>query len=133
MNAFNEALDKGGPAGKPPFSYGLVGRWFIAMIAPKMKRTLKTPAKMNPTLTTPDGGFQPATVMAAFREVTESMIAVCNRADGLDLTRIRVASPFLNVLKLQIGAFLEGNAGHCLRHLAQAQRVVAHPDFPSES
>lgn len=102
------------------------------MIDPEMKRTMKTPAPMNPKVMTPDGGFDNEALMAEFCTATEGMIAVCKRAEGFDLTKIRVASPFMKMLKLQIGAFIDGNAGHCARHMNQAQRVVDHPDFPKE-
>ncbi len=131
LDAFNTALGKGGPKGTPPFNYGFLGRWFIGMISPEMKRTMKTPAVMNPIVLTPEGGFEQEAVMSDFRAACEGIIAVCQRAEGLDLTKIRVASPFMKMLKLQIGAFLEGNAGHCLRHLNQAQRVIEHPNFPA--
>ncbi len=126
LPVFEKALEKGGPAGAPPFRYGFFGRQFIHATSPEGKRKIKTFASITPDAS----GCDVETVMATFREVTATFIRFCKRADGLDLRRIRLASPLLPVVRLQLGAFLEALAGHEMRHLAQARRVTQRSDFP---
>lgn len=44
-------------------------------------------------------------------------------ADGLDLARIKVTSPVTRLLRLSLGQWLAGLAGHQRRHLWQARQV----------
>ena len=69
--------------------------------------------------------------MASFDAYTERFIAVCEAADGLDLARIKVRSPFLKLLRLPLGAFLDAMGLHAIRHVQQAERVTQHPAFPA--
>jgi hypothetical protein len=45
------------------------------------------------------------------------------RADGLDLRRVKVATPISRFLKMSLGAMFAQIAAHERRHLEQARRV----------
>ena len=45
------------------------------------------------------------------------------RAEGLDLARIKVATPISRFLKMSLGAMFEQAAAHERRHIEQARRV----------
>jgi hypothetical protein len=45
------------------------------------------------------------------------------RADGLDLRRVKVPTPIVRLLKMSLGSTLAQAAAHERRHLAQAWRV----------
>jgi hypothetical protein len=45
------------------------------------------------------------------------------RAEGLDLARIKVATPISRFLKISLGAMFEQAAAHERRHIEQARRV----------
>jgi hypothetical protein len=45
------------------------------------------------------------------------------RADGLDLRRIKVATPISRFLKMSLGMMFAQAAAHEQRHLMQARRV----------
>ena len=45
------------------------------------------------------------------------------RADGLDLRRVKVPTPISRLLKLSLGATIAQAAAHERRHMAQARRV----------
>ena len=69
--------------------------------------------------------------MSALCEVPlVELLEQIERAEGLDVSRMRMPSPFLKLMRLPLGAFLEALAGHELRHLKQARRVTADPGFP---
>jgi hypothetical protein len=82
----------------------------------------------------PGEAAAPDRVLADFRALTDGFLAVLARAEreGLDLSKVRIASPFLRLLRLPVGAFLEALAGHAQRHLDQARWVTAHPGFPRQ-
>jgi hypothetical protein len=128
LPAFEGRLERGGPPGFGPFRYGPVARWFIGAIGPESPRKTKTLAAMDPNA----GGsqFEPDRVLADFRVLNQQMVAVIERAEGLDVARMRMASPFFRLLRLPVGALWEALAGHAVRHLGQARRVAEHPGFP---
>jgi hypothetical protein len=123
------AVAGGGPAGQPPFQYGLMGRLFVKGTSPEILFKVKTMTAMAPR----DGALDPAEVLGAFRTYTDRYLGIIERARGLDLSKIRIRSPFLPrapFLTFPLAALLEGNAGHELRHLDQAWRVTREAAFP---
>jgi hypothetical protein len=113
----------GGPAGRPPFRYDLRGRLFIDGTSERVVRRQKTIRAMEPTNTPVD----PAATLDLYHDNTRRFLRLVERAEGLDLSRIRARSPYLPAipfLTFPVGALIEGTAGHQLRHLAQARRAV---------
>jgi hypothetical protein len=129
--AVEAASAKGGPRGAPPFRYGRAARRFIAATGPQPGRKMKSPAGMRPA---PSSSYAPDRVLADFKALNDGFLALLARAERerLDLSRIRVASPFFPLLRLPVGADLEALTGHEQRHLAQARRVTEHPAFPRQ-
>ncbi len=52
------------------------------------------------------------------------------RANGLDLARVKVPSPALAILKLPIGGMFAVQAMHEQRYLSQARQVTDNAAFP---
>ena len=127
--AMARTLARGSPRGMPPFHYGALARWFIASTGPQPKRKVKALPAMRPA---PATDYAPDRVLADFRALNDDFLAVLARAERerIDLSKIKMASPFFGLLRLPVGAFLEALAGHEARHLAQARRVTGHPGFP---
>lgn len=108
-----------------PFAYGPLGNWFVRQMGagqlPPRKR-LKVPRLYVP---------RPATrrsideLVAEFTGLQDRFIAIANGADGLDLRRIKVTSPVTRLIRLSLGQWLEGLAGHQRRHLWQAEQLRA--------
>ena len=80
--------------------------------APPPKRRLKTFKKM-----VPDPGTTPDHALAEFRAVQERLLDAIEKADGLDLGRIRFSSPFLALLRLSAGTGLALLVAHTDRHI----------------
>ncbi len=122
-----DAVAKAERTAPPPFRYGFAGRLFIRSMSPNSALKLPTAPAMMPTASS----FEKEETLAAFRTLNERFVAICEDAEGRDLTRARVSSPFLKLLRFQVGALLEALAVHELRHLAQARRVTEAPGFPA--
>ncbi len=117
--------DPAAPRGEGPFRYGWVSRLFIGSVTPG-SRALPTAGAMKP----PEAdGLRSAVdrprAVERFDADIARYLAVIDAGAGLDLGRIRIASPFLAVLRLPLGAFLEAMGQHSLRHVLQAERAVA--------
>lgn len=117
--------DPSAPRAEGPFRYGWVSRRFIASVTPG-SRNLPTAGSMKPPAS--DGlrsDVDRQRAVARFDADIDRYLAVIDRADGLDLARIKLASPFLSILKLPLGALLDAMGQHSLRHVLQAERAVA--------
>jgi hypothetical protein len=67
---------------------------------------------------------QPVTaVLPTFLHVQSQFLLQIDCATGLDLRRIKVATPLSRFLRLSLGAMLAQAAAHERRHLDQARRV----------
>jgi hypothetical protein len=118
------AIEKGkaeGPYGEPPFRYGIVSRWFVRSMQPSSGWTFTAPSVFEPdTADTlyPDEGVE------EFRGLQDQFAGCVAEANGLNLRRIRVASPAVPLLRISLGAWFEATLAHERRHLEQAREVL---------
>ncbi len=61
-----------------------------------------------------------------FSALQDRFVAVVHSADGLDLARIKIASPVTRLLRISLGQWLRALSGHQRRHLWQAAQVKKH-------
>ncbi len=115
----------GAPAGTAAeIMPGRPSRWFIrSFIAPSTKRA-KAPPKIAP------GSNVDAAILERFLSGTRATRTLIERASAYDVNRIRFKNPFVPLIRFTIGTGLEIIAKHADRHLLQAERVQALPDFP---
>ncbi|HYE96775.1 MAG TPA: hypothetical protein VD962_11255, partial [Rubricoccaceae bacterium] len=106
------------------------GRLLIDATTPEVKRKLPTAPKSNPSHGGAASNLDPAKVLATYHQHTGDYLAAIREADGVDLGRIKVGSPFLPLVSFSLGAVFEALAGHNLRHIGQARRVTQEPGFP---
>jgi hypothetical protein len=67
---------------------------------------------------------QPVTgVLPTFLHVQRQFAIQIERADGLDLRRVKVPTPISRLFELSLGTTIAQAAAHERRHLAQARRV----------
>lgn len=119
------------PPGPGPVRYGFVSRRFIEAVRPG-SRAIPTVGAMKPPATEGTrSAIDKARALAGLDRATAYLVAAVDAAAGKDLAAVKMASPFLKVLRLPVGAFLEAMSLHALRHTAQAERVAEAPGFPS--
>ena len=70
-------------------------------------------------------------VVERFIETQERISGFIQDADGLDLSRIRVASPFFPLLRYNLADCLAILVVHTTRHLNRAEEVSQMPTFPA--
>lgn len=110
--------------GSGPFRYGWFGNWFA--------RTLDAPPKLkmkNPKVITPPAEL-PAKVVTDFDRVHEDVLRRVYEANGIDLGRAKMRSPFLRLLRLSLGQAFAVLTAHARRHVWQAWQVRNDPAFP---
>ena len=127
MDAAIERARERERTGSGPFRYGWLSRWFIRANAPLPAdgKGMKTPKLYKPTADQLVGR-----VLPAFVELQDQLIERLRAANGLDLARVKVASPVTKLLRISLGAWFAATAAHQERHLEQARRVREHPGFP---
>jgi hypothetical protein len=101
---------------------GWIGRMIINGTRPG-SRPVRTRARFVPVTVRPD-------VVRRFNEKHDLLMDWMRAADGLDVTRITIVSPFLSIFRYHLGDFFELNVVHGERHLRQADRVKERPGFP---
>ena len=115
-----EAAETSGPFHDGPFRYGFISRLFVRSMQPDFALHIPAPKTYHPA----GDPLDPEAVMADFSALQAALVAVTERANGLDLKRIRVPSPLTDWLKLSLGAWLAAVAGHQERHLKQAREAL---------
>jgi len=108
-----------------PFRYGFIERWFVRSTEPPPGIRLRTPLSARP----PDDLPLPF-VIANFLTMQDDFRKRIRAANGLDLARAKVTSPFIRALKMGLGPCFEFLAAHERRHLWQAWQVRKHENFP---
>ncbi|HVF28828.1 MAG TPA: DinB family protein [Pyrinomonadaceae bacterium] len=117
--ATNPAFEAG------PFRHGVFGKLFLRATEPPAKIKVKAPKLIAPL---PEHLL--AVVMPAFVSLHEQLDRRLRDANGLNLARHKVASPFSRVLSLSLGHAFALTAAHERRHLWQARQVKEEADFP---
>jgi hypothetical protein len=111
-----------------PFRYGRLSRWLVTQVIAENlppRRRFRAPSLYAPAATC----FLEPTI-AKFNIVQDQLTALLQKADGVDLERIKVSSPVNRLFKLSLGLWFVLLLGHQHRHLDQAKRVRVHSDFP---
>ena len=129
LNAMDQSIEQGharGLTGAGPFRHGLLARWVIRMTEPPVGRKFQAPRQILPL---PD---QPVTaVLPTFLHLQDELIQRLQQANGLDLGRVKVTSPWKSMLRFSLAASFELVAAHQRRHLWQARQVRSQPNFPT--
>ena len=121
------AIEKGRARGwrsAGPFRYGGLNKRFVGMIDDSRlpPKKVKAPRIYRPA---PPQNWPLSESVRKFEELQDEMTDLIERSNGLDLRRIKVRSPVSPLIRLSLGIWLGGLAGHQRRHLWQAEQVKA--------
>lgn len=123
IDAAIERAHREGKLSKGPFRYGWFERWFTRASSgdPKARRRrVKTPALYRPR-----PGRAVEAVRREFDALQVNMIERVEAANGIDLAKVKIASPAFRLLRMSLGKWLEMLAGHQERHFRQAEEALA--------
>jgi hypothetical protein len=121
VQAIEDAIEQGqtgGLTGSGPFEYSALERYILRETAPPVRHEISAPRRFQPLHGQPVTG-----VLPTFLHVQSQFIRQLERADGLDLRRIKVATPISRFLRMSLGMTFAQASAHEQRHLAQARRV----------
>ena len=104
--------------------YGILERWFIRTMEPPPRRRFKAPGKVVPA------EDHPLDVVGEYLDLKDRLVERLHQADGLDLSKAKIASPLARFIQIRIGAAFAFLAAHDRRHVWQARQVRQHPEFP---
>ena len=124
LNSLEQAIQKAhenGPHGEPPFRYGFISRWFVRSMEPSSGWTFTAPSVFEPETTET---LYPDETVEEFLALQDQFATCVVDAEGVDLRRIRVASPAVLLLRISLGAWFEASIAHQRRHLEQSRDVL---------
>lgn len=98
--------------------HSFMGKMVIAYVEPTAKRTMKAPKGMRPSQSN-----IPIGIVDRFVASHETIMQLAVECDGLDFNRIRMPSPELSIVIINLADAFEILSGHAIRHLNQAERV----------
>lgn len=108
-----------------PFRHGVFGKLFLRATEPPAKIKVKAPKLIAPL---PEHLL--AVVMPAYMSLHDQLIRRLYDANGLNLARVKVVSPFSRLFKFSLGHAFAITAAHERRHLWQARQVKNDAGFP---
>jgi hypothetical protein len=107
---------------------GLIGGMLVRSMEPPPRRRFKAPKIWQPA----DAGAAPgrAGELARWHALHDALEALIHAAAGLDLRRIRLASPVSRLIRMNAGDALALLLTHERRHLLQLRKVTEEPGYP---
>jgi hypothetical protein len=103
-----------------PYRLSMIGGLLVWLLEPPYRRRFKTAAPFQPDVIEPK-----PQVMEAFDHYHDEMSACLREADGLDLTKLRIVSPFDKRVKYNLYTAFRLLPTHERRHLWQAEKTIA--------
>lgn len=113
-----------------PFVPGLIERMFIRSLEPPVRMRAKAPKRLLPPSSST---LSIESVSREFFEWQDAIDARLDRADGINLVRVKGPSPAFPLIKWSLSAMLAITLAHERRHIWQARELRKHPQFPSAS
>lgn len=133
LSALESAVAVEAPRAEGPFTYGWLTRTFIQAVRPGSRSMPTAPSMKPPATESTRSDIDKARVLARYDADTDRFLQIVTSAEGLDLSRIKVASPFLPVARFALGGLVEALGLHALRHVQQAERVTRTQGFPDDA
>jgi hypothetical protein len=117
QHAVGQGRQKGHSGGR--YGYDLTGRLLRWLIEPPVRIGVKTKPPFVPT-----GPMVKESVKAEFVAFQEQLEAQLSDANGLDLTALKVLSPFSSLIRYNVFSAFKILTAHQRRHVWQARRAL---------
>ena len=126
--------DVGSPSEAPDsFPLGWLARRMIASIEPPPRMRLKAPPAFRPARAGDNEESAPdwPAALEAYQASNAHFAELLHQSRGLDLSRLRIASPASRLIRMRVSTAFAFLAAHDRRHLWQASQVVEALTPPS--
>jgi len=140
LDAIDAAVEEGrrsGRVGGGSYRRSLVGRWLMRLLEPPPGVKVPAPPMIRPQDPEAESAGAPGGASGSEGDPLSAFLALRPRfaerlaaADGLDLARVRLSSPFFALIRFDLGSAFRLVTAHERRHLWQARRVREAEDFP---
>jgi hypothetical protein len=110
-----------------PFKVTWLGRWFIKGTEPPVRKRWRSLERHVPAQ-----GQAINVVLPGFLDLHRRINDVMNSANGMDLSKIKVAPPGWPLISLNLLETFMYIAAHERRHIEQARQVRYHDNFPKQ-
>lgn len=100
---------------------GFVGKYMTRSMEPPVKKKMKTQKIYVPTAQT---NYDAGTLLEQYKDAHNRFKQLMHEADGVDLSKVKMASPAWKLLKLNLGDWFFFTAAHERRHAWQAEQVA---------
>jgi DinB superfamily len=112
--------------GAIPYRPSLVGGWLIKQVVPETTRAFPAPKVFRPS---DSSSIHDA--LGMFLKQQEEFVRFVRQSEGIDYNRSRLRSPVTPLMRYSLADAFVVTIVHGYRHLAQANRVKAMPNFPN--
>lgn len=122
LNAGIDSAYMAGDTSEGPFQYSWFGNWFAN--AAGVQRNPNKGKVKAPKLYVPSRSeLDPTETIQRFQDLQDFLIEITQKAQGLDLKKVKVTSPAVKIVRLSLGVWLKMLPDHQRRHFDQAKRV----------
>ena len=124
--AISTAIDvayMAGDTAEGPFKYSWFGNWFAKAAGQQQdpnKGKVKAPKLYLPS----SSDFELTESIQQFQDLQDTLIELTQKAQGLDLRKVKVTSPAFKFLRLNLGVWLKMLPDHQRRHFDKAKCVL---------
>lgn len=128
LEAIEAAVGKardGGLLSDGPYRFSWFGSWFIRSMEPPPRMRIRTMKSLEPVV-----AHDPAAVLQEFLAVQDDVAAAIRAADGVDLVKARIRSPFFKPIRLGVGQAFGVLLAHNRRHFWHMRQVLEDPRLP---
>jgi hypothetical protein len=104
-------------SGNPPVHYSFFGRFLRKVAGPG--GNAPAPKSLHPPTAT-----IPTTIVQEWEQQQLQLLSLLNRANGVDLSRIRVWNPLVRIIPMNLADCFELLTAHTERHVAQIEERI---------
>lgn len=109
------------------FKHRFVGKYILDGVKPNNSRKIKTSKNFNPSYSSVD-----KEIFAKLTTQTEKIISSVTKLKNINFVKTSIRSPFLKIIKYNLGDTFLILFYHILRHLGQIERIQKNTKFPKE-
>ncbi|MBI1896531.1 MAG: DinB family protein [Acidobacteria bacterium] len=114
-----------GMVARGPYRFSLSDRLLVRFLEPPAKFRTKAPKRFTPLR-----DHESSALLEQWECTREEIVARMERAEGLDLRRVKLNSAVAGLLRFSLGGAFAVMTAHARRHLWQAERLLAGAGFP---